>query len=166
MLSEWLWKTKRPRLTVLQTEEPALLDLKQVTDVLGTELEQFMNTVKHAKKRTTSAQAWATAMESTTTPDLWAVLEAVWKWDGVGGQPDRGLDGPDFEALFLTYRACYTDHGSRHTGDMGGAPPGTPDVERPDPTGQGRYAVGVHTGSVRADSRFSQAPLGPIPQDG
>ena len=108
VLSEWMWKTKRPRLTVLQTGAPTLLDLKQVTDVLGTALEQFMSAVRHAKKRATPAQAWATALETTAAPVVRAVLEAAWKWDGIGGQPDQGLDAPDFELLLLTYRACYT----------------------------------------------------------
>jgi hypothetical protein len=108
VLSAWLWATRRPRLTVLQTEEPALLDSKQVTDVLGTALAQFMNAVKHAKKRATPAQEWTTTIEATVAPAVRAVLEAAWKWDGIGGQPDRGQDGPGFEAQFLVYRACYT----------------------------------------------------------
>ena len=107
-LAEWLWKVRRPQLTVLQTDPIGLLDLKQVTESLGTALEMFVNAVKHAKKRATPAQAWATALEATAAPAVRAVLEAAWKWDGVGGQPDRGQEGPDYETLFLTYRACYT----------------------------------------------------------
>lgn len=107
-LAEWLWNVRRPQLTVLQPDPIILLDLRQVTEALGTALELFVKAVKHATKRATPAQAWATALEATAAPTVRAVLEAAWKWDGVGGQPDRGQDGPGYEALFLTYRACYT----------------------------------------------------------
>ena len=105
-LAEWLWNVRRPQLTVLQPDPIILLDLRQVTEALGTALELFVKAVKHATKRATPAQAWATALEATAAPTVRAVLEAAWKWDGVGGQPDRGQDGPGYEALFLTYRAC------------------------------------------------------------
>ena len=118
-------KVKRSQLTVLQADPIALLELRQVTEALGTALQQFMSAVKHADKRATPAHAWATALEATVAPTVRAVLEAAWKWDGVGGQPDRGQDGPDYEALFMTYRACYTVAAAPDTlAPLAGLPPG------------------------------------------
>ncbi len=105
-LSEWLWKIRRSQLTVLQADPITLLELRQVTETLETALQQFMSAVKHAEKRATPAQAWSTELEATVAPTVRTVLEEAWKWDGVGGQPDRGQDGTDYEALFLTYRSC------------------------------------------------------------
>ena len=153
LLSEWLWRVRRPQLTVLHPALPAPLSAPQIVDVLGTALGQFVQAAKHAKKRATPVQAWATAVEATAAPAARAVLEAAWKWDGVGGQPVRGTDGPGFDALFLTYRACFTI--ATH-----------PDVLAPwSGLPPGHKTLGELAQRFRAGMRLGYAPAvyGPIP---
>jgi len=78
---------------VLQPDPIAFLELREVKEVLGTALQQFVSAAKHAKKRATPAQAWATALEATVAPTVRSVLEAAWKWEGLGGSRTGGKMG-------------------------------------------------------------------------
>ena len=105
VLTQW---SKRQVLTILWRETPDFLDVTEVIRLIGTPLTTLIGTMKHMSKRAAPVKAWATEVEAIAAPTIMDVLEASWKWDGLGEQHEWGVDNDKFMQLFSTYKAWRT----------------------------------------------------------